>query len=165
MRRKKEHNCVEVKATVTEILDSKTDFIYDGGVHRDDERRAWMERQEMQKDFLRCGAGRHMFLDRDDVDEVLPRRDYYAETATKVRARYAMDGQVYEQEIVLSDADGQRLAGKKIYLTLDPARPEEPLQVSRYKNKGFDHIFLAYGVAVIIMIFCIAFFLQGLHLV
>lgn len=165
MQRNEERNCVEVKATVTEILDSKTGFIYDGGFHREYERQSWMERQEMRRDFLRCGPGRYTFLDRDDVDDVLPRRACYAETTTKVRARYAVDGQVYEREVVLSDADSQRLAGKKIYLTLDPARPEEPLLASQYKSKGVDYTLLACGAAMIIMIFCFAFSLQSLHLV
>lgn len=165
MQRKEERNCVEVKATVSKILDSKTHFIYGGDFHREYERQARMERQEMRRDFRLCGSGRHTFLDRDDVDDVLLRRAYYAETTTKVRAHYAMDGQVYEREVVLSDADSQRLAGKKIYLTLDPTRPEEPLQASRYKSKGVDYTLLACGAAVVIMIFCLAFSLQSLHLV
>lgn len=168
MRKVEARGCVEVKAAVTEVLDSKTDYIYDGGARRECERQAWRERREMMEDLQRLRPGRCTPLvrdDRDDVDDVLPRRDYYAETTTKVRARYAVDGRVYESEVVLSDEDSRRLAGKKIYLTLDPARPEEPLGASRYKSKGGDRIFLllAYGAVALITIFCLTYFQWGLH--
>lgn len=162
MQKKDERGCVEVKAAVTEVLDSKTDFIYGGEFHRESERQAWRERQELRWELQRRRPDRYAFSDRDDMDGVLP--DCYAETTTKVRARYAVDGQAYESEVILSDTDGRRLAGKRIYLTLDPARPEKPLRASLYKSGGLGGLLLVYGAVVTAMIFYAAFLLRHVHL-
>lgn len=45
MRKEEARGCVEVKAAVTEVLDSKTDYIYDGGARRECERQAWRGRR------------------------------------------------------------------------------------------------------------------------
>lgn len=95
MKKNETDNRIEVKATVTEVLDSETDIIYDGGVHRDIERENWKERREMLEKLGSRGGSRHTFLDRDDVDDVFPRQDHYIETTTRVRACYVMDGQTY----------------------------------------------------------------------
>lgn len=154
MRNKEEGNRIEVKATVTEVLDSRTDIIYDGGFHRDLEREHWMERRAMSRGRMGCGHGRHILQDREDLDEVLPRQDYYVEDMAKVRVRYTVDGQIYEREIVLSDTNNVCLAGTKIYLTIDPARPDELLQVSRYKSWSLADNLLTYGILAL-MVLCL----------
>lgn len=45
MRKEEARGCVEVKAAVTEVLDSRTDYIYDGGARRECERQAWRGRR------------------------------------------------------------------------------------------------------------------------
>ena len=159
MKKNETNNRIEVKATVTEVLDSETDIIYDGGVHRDIERENWKERREMLEKLGSRGGSRHTFLDRDDVDDVFPRQDHYIETTTRVRACYVMDGQTYEREVTLSGGSNWRLAGRKIYLTLDPAHPEEPLQASRYKSASPSSALLVCGMLVLLVIFSAAMLL------
>lgn len=156
MRKKEDGNRIEVKAVVTEVLDARTDIIYDGGFYRDLEREHWMERREMirGRDRMGCGYGRHILQEREDLDEVLPRRDCYAENTTKVRVRYTVDGQIYERETVLSDTDNACLAGTKIYLTIDPARPDELLQVSRHKSWSLADDLLTCGILAL-MVLCL----------
>lgn len=112
------------------------------------------------------GGSRRTYLDRDDVDDVLPRRDYYIETTTKVRVRYVVDGQTYEREAALSGGSNWHLVGRKIYLTLDPANPEEPLQASRDKSVNSGSVLLLCGMLTFLGLFSAAmlllYYCQGL---
>lgn len=148
------------------MLDTETDVIYDGGVHRDIERENWKERREMLDNLGSRGGSRRTYLDRDDVDDVLPRRDYYIETTTKVRVRYVVDGQTYEREAALSGGSNWHLVGRKIYLTLDPANPEEPLQASRDKSVNSGSVLLLCGMLTFLGLFSAAmlllYYCQGL---
>ena len=156
MRKKEVGNRIEVKAVITEVLGARTDIIYDGGFYRDLEREHWMERREIirGRDRMGCGHSRHILQDREDLDEVLPRRDYYVENTSKVRVCYTVDGQEYERETARSDTNNAYLAGTKIYVTIDPARPDEFLQVSRYKSGCFADDLLIYGMLAL-MVLCL----------
>lgn len=165
MRKKENDKHIEVKAVVTEVIDSKTDYIYAGGLHRNWERERWLERrQEMrERHYNSLAYRRPMFLeemeDQQELDAILPKKDYYAEYTEKVRVRYTVGRQVYEKETVLSDTDNACFAGKKIYLTIDPARPEEILEVSFYKSWGLgDSLFIA-GMFALVVIFCAVWFM------
>jgi len=159
MRKKKESSHVEVKATVTEVLGTKTDLIYDGGFRRECERENWIERQELFKRPMGRGYGCHVFPDRDNLDDILPRRDYYEESKTTVRVRYAVDRQVYEGETVLSCTSYECRAGKNIYLTIDPARPDEILEASRYRRWSPGDSILIYGMLALMLLFSVVLLL------
>lgn len=153
MRKKEENGHIEVKAVVTEVLDEKSDVIYDGGLRRDYERQEWLERREMFDSLTKNRGGRPVLRYRDEMDDILPRRDYYVERTTKVRARYSVNGQAYEGETVLRDVCGE---GKKIYLTIDPSRPEEPLKASLYKSWGPGDDLMLWGMPALMAIFSAA---------
>lgn len=155
MKKKGKDGCLEVKGTVIEELGSKTRVIYDGGIHRDIERESWRERQEMRRyNSVWRIRDRRTFMDWDDadVDDVLPRCEYYVETTERVRVRYRVDGQTYEKDVVLSGIDGRRRKRKKIYLTLDLNRAEEPLNVSLYKSESSGYCLLYSGTLLVALV-------------
>ena len=129
MRGKKNDSRIEVKAEVTEVLDSESDVKYYAGSPRwDFEQKIWRE------DRLELGRrnNRSAFRDRDEDDQFSP--GYYEDSKTKVRVRYTVDGQVYEGEAVLFCSDKQCPAGKRVYLAIDAARPGEILSASLHKS-------------------------------
>lgn len=139
--KKEADNRIEVKATVIEVLEIKTETISVGRHTWDAESEARWERREIRQEMMDHGCGRRSYWDGDDEFGGLCRGGCYEKSTARVRARYTVDGQVYEREVTLSDMDNKRLSGKKIYLTLDRAHPEEPLSASKDRSKGFGGLF------------------------